>query len=142
MPSAGVNATNSAPGGNGSNDPLIDLSDFPLEGLSKHNVNASLIYEKGPISTRVSYNWRSDYLVTARDVITPFYPIFQNSTGQVDASFFYTVNENIKIGVQAANILNEITETESYIPQSDGRRGARSFFENDRRVTASVRASF
>ena len=142
VPSAGVNATNSAPGGNGSNDPLIDLSDFPLEGLSKHNVNASLIYEKGPISTRVSYNWRSDYLVTARDVITPFYPIFQNSTGQVDASFFYTVNENIKIGVQAANILNEITETESYIPDSGDRRGARSFFENDRRVTASVRASF
>ncbi len=142
VPSAGVNATNSAPGGTGSNDPLVDLSDFPLEGLSKHNINASLIYEKGPISTRVSYNWRSDYLVTARDVITPFYPIFQNSTGQVDASFFYTINENIKIGVQAANILNEITETESYIPQSDGRRGARSFFENDRRVTASVRASF
>lgn len=142
VPSAGVNATNSAPGGTGDNDPLIDLSDFPLEGLSKHNINASLIYEKGRVSTRVSYNWRSDYLVTARDVITPFYPIFQNSTGQLDGSFFFTVNSNIKIGVQAANILNEITETESFIPNSDGRRGARSFFENDRRVTASVRASF
>lgn len=142
VPSAGVNATNTAPGGDGGNDPLIDLADFPLEGLSKHNINASLIYEKGRISTRLSYNWRSDYLVTARDVITPFYPIFQNSTGQLDGSFFFTVNSNIKIGVQAANILNEITETESFIPDSDGRRGARSFFENDRRVTASVRASF
>ncbi|MCK5744731.1 MAG: TonB-dependent receptor, partial [Oricola sp.] len=141
VPSAGVNATNSAPAGNGDNDPLIDLSDFPLEGLSKHNVNASVIYEKGPISTRLSYNWRSDYLVTARDVITPFYPIFQNSTGQLDGSFFYSINENIKVGVQAANILNEITETESFIPQSDGRRGARSFFENDRRITISLRAN-
>lgn len=142
VPSAGVNATNSAPAGTGANDPLIDVGAFPLEGLSKHNINASLIYEKGPISTRVSYNWRSDYLVTARDVITPFYPIFQNSTGQLDGSFFYTINDNIKIGLQAANILNEITETESFIPDSDGRRGARSFFENDRRVTASVRVNF
>lgn len=139
VPSAGVNPTSSTPAGN---DPLIDLSDFPLEGLSKHNINASVIYEKGPISTRLSYNWRSDYLVTARDVITPFYPIFQNSTGQLDGSFFYTINDNVKIGVQAANILNEITETESFIPDSDGRRGARSFFENDRRVTLSARFSF
>ena len=122
--------------------PTVDLGDLPLEGLSEHNANVALIYEKGPISTRIAYNWRDDYLVTARDVITPFYPIFQNGGGQVDGSFFYTVNDNFKIGVQVANLLNEVTETESYIPNADGRRGGRSWFQNDRRFTLSGRFNF
>ena len=126
----------------GGSDPVVDLSDLPLEGLSENNFNVAVIYEKGPISTRLAYNWRDDYLVTARDAITPFYPIFQNASGQLDASFFYTVNENFKIGVQGANLLNEITETESYIPNSNGLRGGRSWFQNDRRFTISGRFNF
>lgn len=120
----------------------VDLGDLPLQGLSEHNFNIAVIYEKGPISTRLAYNWRDDYLVTARDVITPYYPIFQNAGGQLDGSFYYTVNENFKIGVQGANLLNEITETESYLPNSDGRRGGRSWFQNDRRITISGRFNF
>lgn len=136
--SAGVNATSSQPA---ANDALVDLSQFPLEGLSQHNVNFAAIYEKGPISTRLVYNWRDDYLVTGRDVITPFYPIFQNASGQLDGSFFYTVNENLKIGVQGANLLNEITETEQYVPSGDI-RAPRSYFQNDRRFTLSARFNF
>ncbi|MCI4645230.1 MAG: TonB-dependent receptor [Hyphomonadaceae bacterium] len=123
-------------------EPTVDLGDLPLEGLSEHNINFAVIYEKGPISTRLAYNWRDDYLVTARDVITPFYPIFQNAGGQLDGSFYYTVNDNFKIGVQGANLLNEVTETESFLPNSDGRRGGRSWFQNDRRITISGRFNF
>ncbi|MGB3626102.1 MAG: TonB-dependent receptor [Henriciella sp.] len=137
--SSTVSATDADAGGS---DPVVDLGDLPLEGLSEHNFNVAAIYEKGPISTRLAYNWRDDYLVTARDVITPFYPIFQNAGGQLDGSFFYTVNENLKIGVQGANLLNQITETESYIPNSNGRRGGRSWFQNDRWVTLSARFNF
>ncbi len=137
--SSAVNNTNTTPA---ANDPLVDLGDLPLQGLSDFTYNIAGIYEKGPISARLAYNWRSDYLVTPRDVITPFYPIFQESTGQLDGSFFYTVNENLKIGVQGANLLDEITETTSYIPNADGRRGGRSWFRNDRRVTVSARFSF
>lgn len=137
--SSAVNNTNTTPA---ANDPLVDLGDLPLQGLSDVTYNIAGIYEKGPISARLAYNWRSDYLVTPRDVITPFYPIFQESTGQLDGSFFYTVNENLKIGVQGANLLDEVTETTSYIPNADGRRGGRSWFRNDRRVTVSARFSF
>lgn len=126
----------------GGGEPAVDVSQLPLEGLSEHNANVALIYEKGPISTRIAYNWRDDYLVTARDTITPFYPIFQNAGGQVDGSFFYTVNDNFKVGVQVANLFNEVTETESFIPNSDGRRGGRSWFQNDRRFTLSGRFNF
>lgn len=137
--SAGVNATSSTPA---ANDALVDLGDFPLEGLSENNFNVAAIYEKGPLSTRLVYNWRDEYLVTGRDVITPFYPIFQNASGQLDGSAFWTINENMKIGVQGANLLNEITETTSFIPNSGGLKGARSFFQNDRRITVSARFNF
>lgn len=137
--SSGVSPTSSTPVASAA---LIDLSEFPLQGLSKHNYNIAGIYEKGPISTRLVYNWRDEYLVTPRDAITPFYPIFQNATGQLDGSFFYTVNDNLKIGVQGANLLNDVTETTSFIPNSDGRKGPRSYFMNDRRVSVSARFSF
>lgn len=137
--SSAVNNTNTTPA---ANDPLVNLGDLPLQGLSDVTYNIAAIYEKGPISARLAYNWRSDYLVTPRDVITPFYPIFQESTGQLDGSFFYTVNDQLKIGVQGANLLDEITETTSYIPNADGRRGGRSWYRNDRRITVSARFSF
>lgn len=82
--------------------------------------------------------------MTPRDVITPFYPVFQNDSGQLDGSFFYTINENFKVGVQGANLLNEITETTMLIPESGDLelKGGRSWFQNDRRVTLSLRANF
>src|SRR5699024_3331527 len=33
----------------------------PLEGLSKNSYNVIVMYEKGPISARVAYNWRSKW---------------------------------------------------------------------------------
>jgi hypothetical protein len=33
-------------------------------GLSKHNLNATLLYERNPISLRVAYSWRSRYLLS------------------------------------------------------------------------------
>ncbi len=137
--SGGVSNTATEPA---ANNALVDLGDLPLQGLSEHNYNIAAIYEKGPISARIAYNWRSDYLVTPRDVITPFYPIFQEESGQLDASMFYTVNDNLKIGLQGANLLNEITTTTSFIPNSDERRGFRSAFQNDRRITLSARFNF
>ena len=74
-------------------------------------------------------------------MITPFYPIFQNATGQLDGSFYYSINENIKVGVQAQNILNEVSETEQFIP-AGAIRGPRSFNQQDRRVTGSIRFNF
>ena len=51
---------------------------LPLEQLSKHNVNVALFYEKGPLSLRAAYNWRSRFLLTAADVIFPYFPIFND----------------------------------------------------------------
>ncbi len=116
-------------------------SQQPLAGISKHTVNAVVFYEKGPISARAAYNWRSDFLITPRDDIFPFSPVWQEATGQLDASIFFTVNDKLKIGVQGVNLLDEVTQT-SQVVDFDGTRITRSAFRNDRRYTLLARFSF
>jgi TonB-dependent receptor len=120
---------------------IIDTSLLPLAGLSEHNVNFAAIYENGPLSARLAYAWRSEYLLTVRDVITPYAPIMNESTGQLDGSIFFTVNDHLKFGVQGANLTNEVTRTSQVLDDSLLRAG-RSWFMNDRRVTFIARATF
>lgn len=119
----------------------IDTSLLPLQGLSKHNANFAAIYEKGKISARLAYNWRSKFLLTVRDVIIPYAPIMNEATGQLDGSVFYTVNPKVKIGVQGVNLLNEVTRTTQVLDNKLLTTG-RSWFMNDRRYTVVLRASF
>ena len=84
---------------------------LPLAQLSKHTINIEPFYEKGPVSIRVAYNWRSKFLLTELDVIFPYDPIWQKAYGTLDASAFYTINPHLKIGVQAQNLTNAVTET-------------------------------
>lgn len=119
----------------------VNTALLPLQGLSKHNVNFAAIYEKGPISARLAYNWRSDFLLTVRDVIVPYAPIMNEATGQLDGSLFYTINPKVKIGVQGVNLTNEITKTTQVLNDQLLKAG-RSWFMNDRRYTFVVRASF
>ncbi len=117
------------------------FGDLPQPGVSKHTVNATLFYEKGPFAARVAYNWRSDYLQTPRDVIFPFSPIYGEATGQMDGSVFFSVTDNIKIGAQGSNLLDSVTRT-SQVIDFDGNRVTRSAFRNDRRYTFQVRVDF
>ena len=114
---------------------------LPLAGVSKHTINAVVFYEKGPFAARLAYNWRSDFLQTPRDVIFPFSPIYGESTGQLDGSIFFSVNEHFKLGVQGVNLLDEVTRTSQVIDFS-GTRTTRSAFRNDRRFTFLARFDF
>ena len=114
---------------------------LPLAGVSKHTINAVGFYEKGPLSFRLAYNWRSDFVQTPRDVIFPFSPIYGESTGQLDGSIFVKVSQNLKLGVQAVNLLDEVTRTSQVIDFS-GTRATRSAFRNDRRYTFLARFDF
>ncbi|MBY6015041.1 TonB-dependent receptor [Qipengyuania gaetbuli] len=115
--------------------------ELPLRGFSEHTVNGVVFYEKGPFSARAAYNWRSDFLVTPRDDLFPFSPTFQESGGQLDASIFYAVNENLKLGVQGVNLLDEVT-TLSTVVDYEGTRMISNAFRNDRRYTFLARFNF
>jgi TonB-dependent receptor len=119
----------------------VETGRLPLEQLSKHNANFTLFYEKGPISLRAAYSWRSKFLLTDADSIFPYYPIYNAATGQLDASAFYSITNNIKIGVQAVNLTNEVTKTLQQFTTS-GLQGPRSYFMNDRRYSFIMRANF
>ncbi len=117
------------------------VSQLPLAGISEHTVNATIFYEMGPLSARAAYNWRSEFVVTVRDDLFPFSPIYQEAGGQLDASIFYNLTENIKLGVQGVNLLDEVT-TLSTVIDYDGTRVTSAAFRNDRRFTFLARFDF
>lgn len=124
--------------------PTISGENFPLQGLSKHQFNITPFLDSGPISLRASYNWRSRYLLTLRDVITPFDPIFQRAYGQLDASVTFNISDQLKLGAQGVNLLNSQTVTEAAIlDQNDEvRMVPRGWYVNDRRFTLFARFNF
>jgi len=82
---------------------LPGQQDFP--GVSKHAVNLIGMYEKGPISARLAYNWRSKFVVEYDDFAGFQAPLMQRGLGQLDFSASYTPVENITIAFDALNIL-------------------------------------
>lgn len=121
--------------------PIGAPGNLPLAQLSKHTVNIEPFYEKGPISIRLAYNWRSKFLLTESDVIFPYFPIFQKAYGTLDASAFYAITPWMKVGVQAQNLTNSVTETLQQFTLS-GLQGPRSDVMQDRRFSFIVRGSF
>jgi len=119
----------------------IAKGNLPLEQLSKYNANATVFYEKGPISLRAAYNWRSKFLLTSSDVIFPYTPIFNAATGQLDASIFLSLTKNVKVGVQGVNLTNEVTKTLQQFTV-DGQLAPRSYFMNDRRFSFILRGNW
>jgi TonB-dependent receptor len=129
-------------GGSLANSSTVPPGNLPLEGLSRDNVNVALFYEKGPISIRTAYNWRSRFLLTAADVIFPYYSIFNDATGQLDASAFYSLSPNLKIGIQGVNLLDETTKTLQAYTGDPDTLADRSIFINDRRFALILRGNF
>jgi len=121
--------------------PGLDYGRLPLDQISKHAVNIEGIYEKGPVSFRLAWNWRSKYLLTARDVIYPFAPMFTEPTSTLDGSFFYSFTDHVKLGVQGQNLLNEVTRT-SQVINANLDTAPRSWFTTDRRISVVVRANY
>ncbi|MEO6103702.1 MAG: TonB-dependent receptor [Pseudoxanthomonas sp.] len=142
--SGGSNAAVGPPTGSAARAGTVEL---PLEGLSKRSYNLIGIYEKGKISTRLAYNWRSRYLLTSSDAVV-FLPIWNDDYGQLDGSFFYNINDHLQIGLQVNNLTNSITKLlvgpRKYLRDGyvDDTLYTRSWFENDRRYSAVLRAKW
>ncbi|TWT19531.1 TonB-dependent receptor [Luteimonas sp. YD-1] len=144
--SGGTNVDIGIPDGSQPTEVPLDL---PLEGLSRRSYNLIAIYERGKVSTRLAYNWRSRYLLTSSDVMPAMrQPVWNDDYGQLDGSFFYNINDNIQIGLQANNLTNSITKL-LMGPRGYRRDGFidetlynRAWFENDRRYSLVLRASW
>lgn len=109
----------------------------PLEDLSKHSYNLIGFYDKGPISARVAYNWRSEYVDTTRGNGSGNLPIFNDARGQLDASFTYTVAPNFAMTIDGTNLTN--TENRTYYGIASR---PQSFVLNDRRISVTARVTY
>jgi iron complex outermembrane receptor protein len=114
-----------------------------LEGVSKHTFNLVGMYEKGPISARLAYNWRSKYLVTAVDCCV-YLPVWQKATGYLDGSVRFRVNDSIELSVEGSNLLNTKTVLQQQVTDEASPEGKRvlipnGWFQNDRRFIIGAR---
>lgn len=111
-----------------------------LEGLSENSYTLIGMYEKGPISVRAAYSWRSEYMVTAVDCCVA-YPIWNDDYGQLDASIRWQITDSWELGLSGSNLLN--TETKLYQQVTDSDEGGlllpNAWFQNDVRYTLYLR---
>ena len=108
------------------------FGNLPMQNISKYAYNAALLYDRGPVSARLAYSWRSKYLLgtnvyplqgtngTNTDPTSPTYgqqnvtwglPIYGASYGELDASVFYNITPHITLGVQALNLTDSLYRT-------------------------------
>lgn len=93
-----------------SSTPIKDVAGrvLALPGLSPNNVNFVGYYEKGPISVRLAYNWRDDYLVGLSAAATG---IYNSPYTDVSATLRYDFSSNISLGLEANNLFDEKQRT-------------------------------
>ena len=77
-----------------------------IPGNSKHAFNVTGYYERGPISARLSYTYRSKFFID----IDRASPLNQKSTSSLDASASYKLTDNVWLTADAVNLTNEKIE--------------------------------
>ncbi|WP_043156344.1 TonB-dependent receptor [Sphingomonas sp. STIS6.2] len=110
---------------------------LPLQGLSKYNYNLIGIYEHGIISARVAYNWRSKYLRLTSGNGSGNLPVFQNASGQFDASITANVTPHLSLTLNGVNLLNTIQQTYYGLESRP-----RDSIANDRQISGVARITF
>jgi TonB-dependent receptor len=134
-------------------------NDIPVQGLSRNNLNVTLMYERNPISARIAYSWRSKYLQTTTGngtsggynyIPTPganpqavdiSLPIYGDAYGTLDAGVTFKVTKNFSFAIQATNLLNATARTlQGGYP--NGALFVRSWFQSDRRISTGINLAF
>ena len=113
------------------------VHDVSLEGLSKYNYNLVGIYERGKLSARVAYNWRSKFLLTTSGNGSGNLPVFEKPFGQIDASITYDVTPHFSLTLQGVNLANTMTSTYYGIETRP-----RDAIINDRQISGVARITF
>ena len=132
------------------------FGNLPLQNVSRNTFNIALLYDQGPISARVAYNWRSRYLqgvnvngtqgTDGTSAANPTVhnlawglPIYADGYGEMDAGIFYKIDEHFTIGLEGTN-LTDSTYKQS-MQQHIGMMG-RAYFTSGPSYNAQVRYTF
>jgi TonB-dependent receptor len=90
---------------------IIGQQKTPFFGVSRYSYNATLAYEKGPFSSRLSYVWRNNFLARneARLFANPI-GIWRKPEKSLDFQFTYDINDKMSFDIDAVNITNELQQ--------------------------------
>ncbi len=90
-------------------DTFTDANPF-LSDSSEHTYNVSGYFENDTFSTRLSYNWRSEYML--REV--GYGNRMHDDFGSLDLSAVYHLNDNVDLKFDAVNLLGEDVVQKGY----------------------------
>ncbi|WP_252733979.1 TonB-dependent receptor [Pseudoalteromonas sp. C2R02] len=105
------------------------LNDY-VPGTSKHTFNITGYFENASFSSRLSYNYRTEFATGIGEQIT-------DNFGQLDANISFSLNEHFSLVVEGINLNNEMTyiyERNHYAPVG--------LYQNGRRFYVGVRAEY
>jgi iron complex outermembrane recepter protein len=113
-----------------------DSNGFPLAAASKHSYNLVGLFEKGPLSARVAYNWRDDSVFE----LTQDRPDVIAARSQLDAQLGLDLTDNLSLSLQATNLIpkdSATVEISNFNP-----RALNSYALSERRFSFGIRAKF
>jgi iron complex outermembrane recepter protein len=113
-----------------------DSNGFPLVATSKHSYNLVALFEKGPFSARIAYNWRDDAVFE----FTQGRPDVIAARSQLDAQFGIDITKKIALSFQAQNLIpkdSATVEISNFNPTA-----LNSYALSERRFSAGVRVKF
>lgn len=98
------------------------FGNLPLLNLSKNAFNLALLYDYGPVSARLAYNWRSRYLqgvnvngtngsdgrLANGTSVAWALPTWQDGYGQLDGGITYRVNDHFSLSLEGQNLSNSL----------------------------------
>jgi len=142
------------------------FGDMPLDNLSRNTYNIALLFDRGPFSARIAYNWRGRYLYGValnsdntgpnqtnaldtnpdsatygrHDISLPLgLPLWADAYGQVDVGLHYKFTDNFTMGLDATNLTNK---TYKQIMQQHIGMIGHNYFTSGRAFKLSAQYSF
>jgi TonB-dependent receptor len=137
------------------------LGGLPMNGMSKNAYNLALLYDKGPVSMRLAYSWRSKYLQAVnaygtnggdgidQNPASPnkgqaysvdyALPTWGGSYGQLDLGVHYKLNDNLSVAFEASNLTDAVFR--QYVQQGIGMKEHQAFYTG-KRFTLQMRYTY
>jgi TonB-dependent receptor len=125
---------------NGTTEDPVTGVDRTITGVSKWAFNVIGLYERGPWSGRLAYNWRAKFPDAYAFAVNPsgVYDLRVDNTAQADGSLAYRLNDNFTFTFEVINLLD--TEFKDYF--NDKNLYPRDTRRYDRTYEIGFRASF
>jgi len=125
---------------NGTTEDPVTGESRTITGVSKWAFNVIGLYERGPWSGRLAYNWRAKFPDAYAFAVNPtgVYDLRVDNTAQADGSLAYRFNQNFTFTFEVINLLD--TEFKDYF--NDKNLYPRDTRRYDRTYEIGFRASF